>query len=284
MLFSKPGRAFFRLRTSTRKAMKSAPFVAFVSAIFLFSCDGSEPEPSPIEPAPELKALRMIEPGGARELVYDNNGRLSELIMINQSSSGQEWRSTTQYFYDASGRLKESTTDTGWRLVYSYAGDLITATDEYVMGVLSQQHHYTYDDEGRLVSKVATQNIPEEGGIIPVSREEFEYDDRGNVTVQELYYYTSFGAESRLLTRFVYSNYDDKISSDEYFDLIAFNPILHLRKNNPGRMEVTSASGSTITEVYTYEYHRRGYATRKTTQTTMNNANIGEYVIEYEFE
>jgi hypothetical protein len=263
--------------------MKLIPLIAFVSALCLLSCDTSEPVPAPVQ-QPELKALRKIEPGITRQLVYADNGKLSEQLTITRSGTGEEWSVPTQYLYDAQGRLKESTTDV-WRLVYFYTGDKITSTDEYVSGTLSQQHQFVYDSKGLLKSKMTTQNIPEEGGVIPVAREEYEYDERGNLTVMELYYYTSFGAESHLLTRFVFSNYDDKISSDEYFNLIAFNPILKLRKNNPGRLEITNGSGVlSITEVYTYQYHTRGYATRKTTLTTSNDGSTGEYVVDYEFE
>lgn len=257
---------------------------AVISAVALVACT-PDPEftPPPVQ-TPALKALRMSEPGSARELVYDNNGRLTSLVMINDFPGG-EWRSTTEYVYDAQGRIAESTTDTGWRLVYFYSQGRIVATDEYVSGVLSQQHEYTYDAEGRVVRSITTQNWPEEGGIIPVARAEYQYDDRDNVIVKELYYYSTFGTTSHLLTRFVFSDYDDKINSDEYFDLVAFNPLLNIKKNNPGRMEVTNGHGVlTMTEVYTYEYHSRGYATKKTTHTTMHTGYEGEYSVDYEFE
>src|SRR5690349_21555611 len=164
--------------------MKFAHFLTLFSAFVLFAC-GPDPDPTPVQSG--LKPLKMTEAGVVRELVYDNNGRLSELIFTNESTSGQEWTSTTTYAYDAQGRISESTTDTGWRLVYFYTGQQITATDEYVTGVLSQQHHFTYDGLGRLQTKLTTQDIPEEGGVIPVSREDYQYDDRGNVSVLELY-------------------------------------------------------------------------------------------------
>jgi YD repeat-containing protein len=265
--------------------MKPFALVAVIPVVFFSSCWEPDVKPAPVQPAPALKALRMIQPGSTRELVYDNNGRLASLLMINATANGGEWHSTTEYIYDDQGQITESITDTGWRLVYFYSEGRIVATDEYVAGVLSQQHEYTYDSKGRLTTSITTQNIPAEGGIIPVSRAEYQYDDKDNVIVNELYYYTPYGASSVLLTRFVFSEYDDKVSSDEYFDLVVFNPLLSVKKNNPGRMEVTNGSGvHTITEIYSYEYHNRGYATRKTIHTTMHNGYEGTYSVEYEFE
>src|SRR5690349_17513956 len=175
--------------------MKFAHFLTPFFALVLFAC-GPDPDPTPVQPTPGLKPLKMTEAGIVRELVYDNNGRLEELVFTNESVSGQDWSSITAYTYDTQGRISESTTDTGWHLVYFYTGQHITATDEYVSGVLSQQHHFTYDDQGRLQTKLTTQDIPEEGGVIPVSREDYQYDDHGNVSVLELYYYTTGGAES----------------------------------------------------------------------------------------
>jgi YD repeat-containing protein len=272
--------------TDKPRSMKPFSLLALIPVLFLVSCWEPEVTPPPIQQQqPPLKALRMSEPGTIRELVYDNNGRLTSFVAINEIAGGGEWRSTTELVYDANGRLTESTTDTGWRLVYFYSDGKIVATDEYVTGVLSQQHSHTYDSKGRLIKSITTQNIPEEGGIIPVARDEYQYDDNDNLIVNELYYYGTRGTQSALLTRFVFSNYDDKVSSDDFFDFVAFNPLVSLRKNNPGRLEVTNVHGvHTITEVYTYEYHSRGYATKKTTHTTTHTGYEGEYSVDYEFE
>jgi len=248
------------------------------------SCDNEESSPAPH--IPELVPLKMEQLDGTRELVYDASGKITGLSIVTHFANGNEMTSVQTLIYNAAGQLTESTTDTGWRMVYTYNDqNQIIKTDEYVTGSWSQLHEYTYNDKGLLTQSITSQNIPEEGGLIPVAKDEYTYDQNGNVTLQLLYYYTSFGAEAKMLTKFTFSNYDDKVNTEEYFDVHPFNPFIKLRKNNPGKMIIQNANGITSsTETYQYKYNPRGYATEKTSFTTMYNGNTGSYTTTYIFK
>src|SRR5690606_4991213 len=137
---------------------------------------------------------------------------------------------------------------------------VISRTDEYANGAeLSQYHTYSYDDQERLIESITWQDIPEEGGEIRVSKETYEYDHTGNITYYRIFYYGTGGVEAFPLTVFHYSNYDNHINSEQYFNVNPFNPTLITSKNNPGKMTIQNASGViSSTEIYSYEYHKKG--------------------------
>jgi len=262
-----------------RKTLLSAVVVLLAA-----SCDDEESNPAPT--VPELVPLKMEQLDGSRELIYDTSGKVTGLSIVTNFSNGSKMTSAQTLIYNDAGQLTESTTDTGWRMVYTYNDrNKISKTDEYVNGSWSQLHEYTYDDKGLLLYDITSQNIPEEGGLIPVAKNEFTYDAAGNVTLHLLYYYTSFGAEAKLLTKHSFSDYDDKVATEEYFDMHPFNPFVKLRKNNPGKMVIENANGiTTIVENYQYNYNLEGYAIKKTTFSTMHNGNTGSYVTTYTFK
>ncbi|MFZ6000319.1 MAG: hypothetical protein ACOYW3_07395 [Bacteroidota bacterium] len=255
-------------------------FLIVLSAGMAVSCDENElvPTEQPLIP------LLLEELNYSKEFVHDADGRLSEIKMVSTYPNGVKDQSVQSFAYE-SGRLKESATDTGWKMVYTFTGDVITRTDEYVNGQHSQYHTYQYDASKRLISTTTYQNIPEEGGEIPVASSTFDYDTRGNVTFYRLFYHGTRGEGTFPLTTFAYSDYDDKINSEDYFDLNPFNPLMRLSKNNPGKMIVANAKGVvSSTELYTYEYHPKGYATKKTTHATLYNGNTGTYTSTFKFK
>ena len=228
----------------------------------------------------------MEQLDGSRELLYDASGKITGLSIVTHFSNGNEMISVQTLIYNAAGQLVESTTDTGWRMVYTYNDrNLISKTDEYVNGSWSKLHEYFYNSQGLLTHDISFQDIPEEGGLIPVAKNEYTYNTDGNVIQQLLYYYTSFGAEAKLLTKFTYSGYDKKVATEEYFDMHPFNPFIRLKKNNPAKLIVQNAAGITsITETYQYKYNSDGYAIEKKTFTTMYNGNTGSYTTTYTFK
>ena len=253
-------------------------------ALLAVACDNEENSPIPINQ--ELVPLKMEHVDGSRELIYNASGKITGLAIVTHFANGTEMTSIQTLLYDVEGQLTESTTDTGYRMVYSYNDDgLITKTEEYVNGRWWQQHVYAYYDKGLLKQSITYQNIPEEGGMIPVAKDEYAYDAKENVTTHQLYYYTSFGAEVKLLTTFTYSDYDNKINTEEYFDMHPFNPLAKIKKNNPGKMIVQNANGvMSITETYQYVYNVQGYTIQKTSFVTMYNGNTGSHTTKYSFK
>lgn len=255
-----------------------APF-ALVASIFL-ACD---PEPAPVEA--NLIPLRMVALDGTRELEYDANGRLTGIWMISQLSNGGEMRSLQSLFYNDAGQLTNLTTDTGWKIEYTWENGRIVAADEIVMGQWSQVHRYTYNNLGQIVESKTFQYIEEEGGLIPVASGKHTYDNNGNLTALTLFYFTSFGAEEKLLTSITFGDYDNRHNSEDLFSFSPFNPLVKLRNNNPGTMTVANAKGiiSSINR-YTYTYNDEGYATAKTTVVSIANQADQLYETTYTFK
>ncbi|WP_157716298.1 hypothetical protein [Roseivirga echinicomitans] len=221
----------------------------------------------------------------SRTLYFDSQYRLIRIYMVSKYSDESWGESTQVYFYDDEGILIESHVDNGWRMVYTYADDKIVRTDEYVYSRLNQFHTFEYNEQGRLSKSVTYQDIPEEGGVTPVSGESYDYDEKGNITEQRLYYYTSNGDEAKLLTVFTYSGYDDRINGDNMFTINPFNPLIKLSENNPGQMQIKNNKGEvSSTNTYTYQYHKKGHPVKKTTHVVLYNGEVGDYVSTYKFK
>ncbi|MEZ4947163.1 MAG: hypothetical protein R2804_16615 [Cyclobacteriaceae bacterium] len=263
--------------------MRLFRYLIFGWSIALLSC--SDEQQSPISDGSDLIAISYTEAGFTKTLFHDDKGRLIQIHYLTTFSNDNTLESTHDFIYNNMGQLTESITDTGLRLVYTYGGNKIIRTEEYLNGEKSDFHTFSYDLQGRIVERITYQDIPEEGGEIPVSKETYEYDQNDNVTLQKLYYYTSFGEEARLLSEFEFSDYDDKINSEEFFDVIGINPFIRLRKNNPGVMILKNNNGNiSITEKYRYSYHEKGYAIRKFVDVTQYDGTTGSYEVSYIFK
>lgn len=257
-----------------------------VMSLSLFSCN-SDNDPD-IQPPPEsgLVPEQYSELNYSRTFYHDNQGRLSRIKVTSVYSDNNIEETNQFYTYGTDGRLLESNTSSGWRMVYTYENGRIARTDEYINSSNSSQHHtYEYNSKGLLARSITWQDIPEEGGIIPVSKEEFDYNGEDNVTEQRLYYYTTSGEESRLLTVFTYSDYDDRVYAEGYFAVHPFNPSIKLSENNPGKLVIKNNLGNiSSTSIYTYEYHVKGYPVKRKTQTELYNGERGEYESIYKFK
>jgi YD repeat-containing protein len=254
------------------------------SALLVFSCDhhGKDPEPE----IPNLVPIKMEDVDGYRELMYDVNGKVVGVSIVTKFVDGTELRNVQTLVRDTSGKLIELTTDTGSRMVYVYDGEgKVSRTEEYVNDVWSQRHEYIYNEKGLLKENITYQDIPEEGGLIPVSKDVYSYDGAGNVTLQVLYHYTPFGVDAKILTTTTFSDYDSKINTERYFAINPFNPFVKVRNNNPGKMVIRNAAGATkIVETYEYKYNAEGYTTEKTSYVTMDNGNSGSFTTTYTFK
>lgn len=263
--------------------MKIINLVILGMSLFVFSC--KEEQPLPIDQKEELIPISYTEEGFTKTLTYNEAGKLTRIHYATTFSDGNILESVHDFRYNADGVLTESENNIGWRLVYTYDGDLIVKTEEYLSGQIPQYHLFTYDDKKRLIERVTYQDILEEGGDVPVSKESYVYDQHDNITIQRLYYYTSYGAEARLLSEFEFSEYDEKINSEEFFDIMGINPFIRLRKNNPGVMTFKNNSGLvSLTERYTYTYHEKGYPIIKAVDVTQYNGTTGSYEARYTFK
>lgn len=257
--------------------------VALLIGFSLVACDLDE-TPEPVIPALVLQPSVYEETDYRREYSYNNANQLVQVKMISAFANGSTITSEQNFSYRTDGKIAETTSDTGFRFVYSYSGDRLVRTDEYVNNTWSKYHRFTYDSKGRVVEAITYQNIPEEGGEIPTSKDEYQYGVNGNLIEWRMYYYTSFGAEAKLLTVITFSDYDDKINTDNLFELNIYHPYQVLSTNNPGKQVVRNGQGViSTTEEYLYEYNDKGYVTKKTTQVTLYNGVTASYGSTYQF-
>lgn len=248
----------------------------------LVACELEE-APGPVTPA-VLQPSVYEETDYRREYSYNNANQLVQIKMISTFPPGNTFTSVQDFSYRTDGKIAEATSDTGFRFVYSYSGDRLVRTEEYVNGSWSKEHRFAYDSKGRVMEAITYQNIPEEGGIIPTSKDEYQYGVNDNLIEWRMYYYTSFGAEAKLLTVMTYSDYDDKINTDNLFEVNVYNPYQEWSTNNPGKQVVRNGAGIiSSTEAYLYQYNDKGYVTAKTTQVTLYNGVTASYGSTYQF-
>jgi hypothetical protein len=245
------------------------------------SCDeGGTPK------TPEIFPVRMEMADYHRELVFDQNDRLTGIKMISFFPNDVTLESTLNFHYASSGRIDSSWTTDGHGFKYTYEAGLLTRSDEYIDGALAQYHTFEYDTRNRISKTLSWQHIPEQGGWIPHQKSTYTFDSDDNLTESVLYYYNSGTGQHEMLTRFTYSDYDNKQSCDRIFDTASFNPTIQFRKNNPGKMVVQNTYGNTTSiEVYSYEYHSSGFTEKRITTTTFpHNGQTGSYETKFIFE
>lgn len=253
-------------------------------SVILVSCDDRD-EPLP-QQSPLILPLRLELEDYERELVFDDKNRLSRVKTSSFMPGDVVLESTTEYFYSTDGKLDKAVTDQGYRLEYTWEGDKIIRTDEYIQDTFSQYHTFTYDVNGRLHEFLTWQDILGEGEVVAKSKAVFLYDNNGNLTNQLLYYYHTGINGHALLTSFEYSDYDDNVEAESLFDGYAYNPEAVFSKNNPGKMITKNANGNTtLIDQYNYVYNARGYATSKTTTSVFShNGSGGSYETRYFYE
>jgi YD repeat-containing protein len=249
-------------------------------ALVTFSCT-KEDLVTP-QPQPTLLPHRLVQGDMALEIAYSPEGKISQLTTTNGYPGGTLIHD--QFFlYDDAGKLAEVTTSSGWRFVYTYSGGRIVETLEYLDGNLSQKHQFAYDSKGRVSQSITYQDIPEEGGWIPVQKSTYSYNNTGNLLENRLYYFGTGGTPEYLLTVNTFSDYDQKINTEASFEITVINPQLKPFVNNPGKLEIRNGNGHlSVTETYTYTYNAEGYAESKTT-TSLFNGNTEVYTTSYFF-
>jgi hypothetical protein len=263
--------------------MKIKFFHCLILAALLLSCDDDKTEPLK---RPVILPLRLELDDYKRELIFDSEHKLSRIKMSSFMPGDVVLESTMEYHYTADGKLEKAVTDNGFRLQFTFDGDKIIRTDQFINDVLSEYYTFSYDDRGRLKDNTTWQEIEEEGGLVPKSKEIYFYDSNDNLTSQFLYFYNSGIQGHELLTTFEYSDYDDRVEAESLFNGYSFNPLVVFRKNNPGKTVTKNKHGNTVLiEHYSYIYNSHGYATRKTTYSIFPyNGSSGSYETFYYYE
>jgi hypothetical protein len=253
--------------------------IAMMAIIFLACSPDESIVPNP---EPTLLPHRLVQGDMSFEIAYNSLGKVTQITTSNSYPGGTLVHD--QFFlYSDDGVLVESTTTSGWRFVYTYSSGRISETLEYVDGQLSQKHQFTYDTKGLVSHSITYQDIPEEGGWIPVQKSSYTYDNFGNLLENRLFYYGTNGAPEYLLTVNNFSDYDSKRNTEAAFELNATNPHFLPFVNNPGKLEIRNANGHlAVTETYAYTYNTEGFAENKTT-TSVFGSNTEVFSTKYFF-
>lgn len=228
-------------------------------AMLFSNCDSSD------DPVREVvyTPTKMEAGDTSVELQYNAAGALTHLVTKQQALNGVVLTSTLTYIYK-DGRIDSAASDEVFRASFKYAGDKIVRTEEYIDATWVQRHSFAYDAKGRLKESVTLQNIPEEGGITPVHKSTYLYDERDNLTAHDYYYYSPGKKDFVLLTVSRMSDYDTQPNAEDFFSVHPFNPVVKFRKNNPGKMVVSNAAGLGKSEyTFTYVYNEGGYPIKK---------------------
>lgn len=239
--------------------------ILFAGLLFLAGCSGNN-----VQPAKSLLPHKMVRNEMTYEIFYNDQHQVIK-VETTAAYPGGTMIQATYFTYTSDGQLTELNTTDGWQFNYTYTDGRITSTEELINGILTQTHSFTYDNNGRLAETITFQDIPEEGGVVPVSKDTFAYDGRGNLTRQQRFYYTKQGTEEHLLSSQDFSEYDNKLNSEAYFLTLPINPTAKLFQNNPGKLEVRNGNGVlAFTDTHSYTFNELGYATTKSTHSVGN--------------
>lgn len=241
-------------------ALTLSRWALMLPAILLCNCDSSDDEPVR---ETVYTPVKMEAGDTSVELQYNAAGELTHSVTKQQALNGVVLTSTLTYIYK-DGRIDSAASDEVFRVSFKYEGDKIVRTEEYIDATWVQRHTFAYDEKARLKESITLQNIPEEGGITPVHKSTYLYDERDNLTAHDYYYYSPGKKDFVLLTVSRMSDYDTQPNSEDFFSVHPFNPIVKFRKNNPGKMVVSNAAGLGKSEyTFTYVYNEGGYPIKK---------------------
>ena len=125
------------------------PAVILLSGTLL-SCDERD-RPTP-QQNPVILPVRLELDDLKRELIFDEENRLSRVKTSSFMPGGVVLESTMEYFYASDGKLEKAVTDQGYRLEYTWQEGRIVRTDEYLQDTFSQYHTFSYDVRGDCTS------------------------------------------------------------------------------------------------------------------------------------
>lgn len=265
---------------------KTSLYLLLAVSGVMSACDNSDTDViiEPTDPLPVRMEMNEL----TRELIYSTSGDLWKIKNVSHYPGGN-LESVSEFTFNASGaltgaRIDVENPDVNWRVAYTLEDNRITRTDEYMDEQLVQYLTFTYDGNGKVLESLTWQDVGEGHGVVPISKTTNQYDANGNVTESKIYYYNTGTGQHVLLSKATYSQYDDHLNSEDFFNVQIHNPLIKLFVNNPGKFVIENGNqvvGST--DLYTYEY-KNAYAVKKKTHTTLHNGETGSYDTHYYFE
>ena len=231
----------------------------------------------------------------SNETVNETPSLLIKKMIITDEDGYEE---TINYYYDGGNKITNELYSDGWKVNYTYTGDLITQVDYYnEEQVLDQTNKYEYNSNDQLVSfTILLFNV---GGTNPGHKTLYTYGDDNTITAEYFYgdhasqtsptgeativlengNFTALNHESGSTVSY---SYDDK--NNPFKNIIGYNAVnLSYEEggiNNPiTNINTNSIGDQTFNATYTYDYNSDNFPTKC---TYVNQ--YGSEVIQYFYE
>ncbi len=247
--------------------------IAILIFIFMASCSkDNEPKQEPVQEIKENRLLKEINDKTTKTFQYNNSGQLIKITELGQVDAFGITQSITSYTYNFEGKISVKIEEFAgsasavftYNYYYGLDGKLGYIAVRRKLGAAS------FQDFADLVYDFTTTNVIKETDTFN-QKATIVNILNGNVTGTSYYTnVTSINPNGILNYTNLYSNYDNKKTSYDYFSLKILYNFPFTSKNNEGRYE---SSGVDIN--YTYEYNSDGYPTKRT---------AGNVVTTFEYE
>jgi YD repeat-containing protein len=246
----------------------------------LLACQTQKPAPQP-ESISTTKSLKIKDFGDGVKHTYEYDIMNRLLRFVNQKQSNV--KDAYQFEYDPNQHLIKVTSANQWYITYHYDGDKLLNTKEFDGAhQLMAMHEYVYDSQGRLrvILDYLGDNLKK-----PYARQTLYYDQNENLCVQTTELYDADFQQFTPYMRKVFSDFDDKINTENTVLFYPFLPNMIFQKNNPRKITLLNErKGKTLsTELYQYEYNQADLPQKVSVKVKHLDESVeGKYELKYQ--
>jgi hypothetical protein len=236
---------------------------------------GCAPRPDPVENRLRVKRITWSETD-FQEYTYNAKGLLTQYVSqwLFVMGTDQVKRVTSDFEYDAQGKLTRMVTEDVMEVKYYYKGAVLEKSEEYDQrGRLAVTHYYTFAPGHRPLEIRDVITDPTEGNRVTGElKHVYEYDGKGNNTVQKEYVKDMNTGAFSLNLSVHYDGFDGNKYVENATALNPYVPHARLWTNNYASRTLKDKDGKVLqpAQLYTFECNQEGYPVRK----TMGNASV----------
>lgn len=278
-------------RSIHRALLKITCIAALVlPAAFLSACR-EEVDCAPCGPPPAtnqdgLRIKRIIwAPTDFQEYTYDAGGLLTKYVSqwLFVMGTDQVKRIESVFAYNAQKKISRLVVDNRMEVKYYYKGDVLEKSEEYdPKGRVAVTHYYTFGNRNQPLEIRDVITDPTEGNRVTGElRHVFEYDGRGNNTVQKEYVKNLTTGTFDLNYSIHFEGFDNNMYVENAVALNPFVPHAVRWTNNYATRTLKDKNGNPMQppQTYSFEYNEAGYPIRKSMGTADVRINA---TVEYE--
>ncbi len=211
-----------------------------------------------------------------QEYTYNAKGLLSKYVSqwLSVMGTDQVKRVESVFEYNGQGQLTRMVTENTMEVKYFYNGAVLEKSEEYdQQGRLAITHYYVFAPGHRPLEIRDVITDPTDGNRVTGElKRVYEYDGRGNNTVQKEYVKDLATGNFTLNLSTHYEGFDTHKYVENATALNPCVPHARLWNNNYASRTLKDKNGKIIhlPQLYTFECNEEGYPVRK----TMGNANV----------